>query len=50
MTDMGYFPKPGDDAVLYAVWITYQFTESDTTLMLAPSGGSRFRIGSVETS
>lgn len=42
--------RSGQDVVLYAVWITYQFNDEDTTLMLAPNPESmRFKISSVDT-
>lgn len=42
--------KSGQDVMLYAVWITYQFGDGDTTLLMAPQPGKTlFRLGSVDT-
>lgn len=33
---------------IYAVWTTYQFSESDTTLLISPQPGkATFSVGSV---
>ena len=39
----------GQDVKLYAVWITYPFGASDTTILLSPQpGNAMFRLGQAD--
>ena len=41
--------RSGQDVKLYAVWITYQFGASDTTILMSPQPGkTTFRLGSAD--
>lgn len=42
--------RSGDQVVLYAVWISHNFTASDTTLTLRPPAGkTQFKISGIDT-